>query len=158
MKVLVIYDSYFSNTEQIANAIAGSFAEQENIKVVKVDAVVEDDLEGLDYLLVGSPTRGFQPSDGTKAFLKTLSGDSLDGVKVAAFDTRISADDIQSGLLRIFVNLAGYAAKPISNRLKKAGGELVMAPEGFYVKGEKGPLKDGELERASQWGKECSST
>jgi len=28
-----------------------------------------------------------------------------------------------------------------------------MPPEGFLVTGEKGPLKEGELERAADWAK-----
>ena len=27
-----------------------------------------------------------------------------------------------------------------------------MPPEGFYVEGKEGPLKQGELERAKEWG------
>ena len=49
------------------------------------------------------------------------------------------------------MKLFGYAAKPIADRLKKKGGELTIPPEGVYVKGTEGPLKEGELERAADW-------
>ena len=29
---------------------------------------------------------------------------------------------------------------------------LVVPPEGFFIKDKEGPLKDGELERATAWG------
>ena len=42
-------------------------------------------------------------------------------------------------------------AKTIARQLQNKGGNLIIAPEGFLVTGEKGPLKDGELNRASLW-------
>jgi len=30
---------------------------------------------------------------------------------------------------------------------------LIASPEGFFVKGRKGPLKKGELKRAASWAK-----
>ena len=70
---------------------------------------------------------------------------------MAAFDTRIETSDIPSPVLRTFVKIGGYAARPIADRLKKKGGDLIASPEGFFVAGEKGPLKEGELERAAGW-------
>jgi hypothetical protein len=35
--------------------------------------------------------------------------------------------------------------------LKKAGGNLIVPPEGFYVDDTEGPLKAGELEPATRW-------
>ena len=72
-------------------------------------------------------------------------------MRVAAFDTRSDIDDVKSGLLRMMVGWFGYAAKPIADILVKKGGELFAPPEGFFVKGREGPLKDGELQRAAIW-------
>ncbi len=72
-------------------------------------------------------------------------------MKVAAFDTRLKADELDSAGLRFIVKTGGYAAKRIADRLKKAGGNLVAPPEGFYVQDTEGPMKPGELERAAQW-------
>jgi len=47
----------------------------------------------------------------------------------------------------------GYAAGRIANNLKKKGGILIASPEGFFVTGGQGPLKEGELERAAAWAK-----
>jgi flavodoxin I len=49
------------------------------------------------------------------------------------------------------VDKGGYAASTIAKALKKKGGQLAAPGEGFYVTGEQGPLKDGELERAADW-------
>lgn len=50
------------------------------------------------------------------------------------------------------MKVGGYAAGRIAETLKKKGGNLVMPPEGFFVKGKEGPLKEGELERTANWG------
>jgi hypothetical protein len=68
-----------------------------------------------------------------------------------SFDTRVSIRDIDNRLLNLFVRLFGYAAQPIANKLVKKGGTLVTPPEGFFVKGSEGPLKDGERDRAIEW-------
>ena len=73
---------------------------------------------------------------------------------MAAFDTRISIKDINNPLLSTLVKLFGYAAEPIAKKLQGKGGVLAAAPEGFIVKGTEGPLKEGELERASGWAQE----
>ena len=35
--------------------------------------------------------------------------------------------------------------------MKKQGRNVIIESEGFVVKGRKGPLKEGELERAEKW-------
>ena len=154
MKVLVVYDSFFGNTEQIAQAIGNALGSQEDVEVLRVSNVKPEQLTGLTLLIVGSPTRAFRPTPAINNLLRRIPMNSLRGVKVAAFDTRISVSDIGSPVLRVFAKLFVYAAKPISHRLKKKAGELVVPPEGFFVKGTEGPLKEGELERAADWARQ----
>ena len=151
MKVLIIYDSFFGNTEQIAYAIGNALGSGEDVGTFRVSGVKIEQLTGLELLIVGSPTRGFRPTQAITGFLKRISNNDLKGVKVAAFDTRISTSDIESSALRFLVKIGGYAAKRIADRLKKSGGTLIMPPEGFFVKDKEGPLKEGELERAVDW-------
>lgn len=154
-KVLVIYDSFFGNTERIAQSIGNALGRPEDVGILRVVDVKPEQLVGLKLLIVGSPTRAFSPSPAIKKFLKSIPKNGLKGVKVAAFDTRITDEEIDSAvfILRILVNIFGYAAKPISDRLVKKGGQLIAPPEGFFVQGMEGPLKEGELERASNWAK-----
>jgi hypothetical protein len=42
--------------------------------------------------------------------------------------------------------------------LKKKGGSEVIAPEGFFVSDTQGPLKAGELERATAWAQRLMHT
>jgi flavodoxin I len=154
MKVLVVYDSVYGNTEQVALAISNSLSSEGNIEKVHVNEVKLKQLQGLDYLIVGSPTHAFKPTKAIRQFLKSVSKDSLRDVKVAAFDTRISKGDVNSTVFNFFEKVFGYAAKPIAGRLMKKGGTLIVPPEGFFVNDTEGPLKDGEIERAESWAKQ----
>ena len=157
MKGLVVYDSVFGNTEKVAFAIGKALGPDEDVGTVKVVDLELEQLAGLEFLLVGSPTRAFNPTKGITSFLKRIPVGGLAGVKVAAFDTRVSPEDVNSKVLNVMVKLFGYAAKPIADRLAKKSGQLVMDPEGFIVTGTEGPLKEGELERAAAWAKEILS-
>ena len=147
MNTLIIYDSVFGNTEKIARAIAGVL-DTSAIPISQVDA---ERLRGLDLLVVGSPTRGFRPTEGISKLLNGLPKNHLAGARTAAFDTRIVLETIDSKALRFLVDKGGYAANTIAKMLEKKGGQRAAPPEGFFVTGEQGPLKDGELERAASW-------
>jgi flavodoxin len=151
MKALVLYESFFGNTEKIAQAIGDAIGKSMEAEVRKVSEVKQEQLKGFNLLIAGSPTRAFSPSPATNRFLKNIPANGLEGVKAAAFDTRISEDDANPRWLRFLMKLFGYAAEPISKKLRKKGAEIIIAPEGFCVKDTKGPLKEGELERASTW-------
>lgn len=145
---LIIYDSFFGNTQKVAEAIGEALG---NASVKKVCEVSHADLENLRILIIGSPTRAFQASPDIKNFLKKLQPDGLTGVKAAAFDTRIPKDQTDSGFLRFMINLFGYADTKIAKQLSKAGANVTIESTGFGVKDTEGPLLDGELDRAQTW-------
>ena len=151
MKALVVYDSVFGNTEQIAQAMGDALRPRMEVEVRRVGDVTPGQLTGVTLLIVGSPTRAFSPTPAAKKYLGSIPANALQGVVVAGFDTRISAEDTGPRILSVMVKLFGWAAKPIADRLQKKGGTLGAPPEGFYVKGSEGPLADGELERAARW-------
>ena len=142
MKLLVVYDSVYGNTEKIAKAIGEGVGG--NTNVLHANEAGPADLSGIDLLIVGAPTQGGRPSPAMQEFLKKISEKDIKGMDVASFDTRISAK---------WVGIFGYAADRIGKDLKKKGVNLVLPPEPFYVKATRGPLKDGELERAADWAK-----
>ena len=142
MKVLIVYDSVYGNTEKIAKAIGGAITGE--VKVLRVSEVNPSELRMIDLFIVGSPTQGGRPTPAIRDLLNKVPEPSLQGINVAAFDTRISTK---------LVGVFGYAAGRIAGNLKGKGGTLIASPEGFFVKGTKGPLKEGELERAAGWAK-----
>jgi flavodoxin I len=143
MKTLVVYDSVYGNTEKIAKAIGEAITGE--VTVLPVGEVNTSQLSTFDLLVVGSPTYGGRPTEAMRDFLDKVREPGLKGTNVAAFDTRLTAR---------WVRIIGFAAGKIAGRLKKDGGTLVVSPEGFFVEGSEGPLKEGELERAAAWAKE----
>ena len=142
MKALIIYDSVYGNTEKVARAIADAITPAYEVKVLGAGEANPSELESTDLLIVGSPTHGGRPTPAIQDLLNKVP--KLQGINVAAFDTRITTK---------LVGVFGYAAGRIANNLKKKGGTLIASPVGFFVTGGKGPLKEGELERAAGWAK-----
>jgi flavodoxin len=151
MKSLVAYDSVFGNTEKIAQAIGNALGSLPEVEIRRVGDVQPGQLAGLELLVVGSPTRGFRPTPAITKLLKGIPRNGLQGIRVAAFDTRVSMDDVNSSFLRTMVNWLGYAAEKIAGRLKQKGGVEATLPGAFIVQGPEGPLAEGELERAAEW-------
>lgn len=163
MKILVIYDSAYGNTEKIARAIGDALGSPPDVTVLQVGEVAPAHLAGLGLLIVGSPTQRFSATAAISSFLKGLPEQGLKGVKVAAFDTRFTREHMKSisSVLSFSAGIVGdsaYAAKSIASGLKKKGGELLAPPDGFYVEDTEGPLMKGELERAAGWIRQINSS
>lgn len=149
MSALVVYESYFGNTRAIAEAIASGLAAQA-VPVTQAPELPED----LTLLVVGAPTqnlglpqpkgrekvmeRGGSAGDfGVREWLAGLRGHQ--GVRAVTFDTSTST-------------AMGTASKAAVKALKRAGFRAVQRGESFKVTGTEGPLAEGELERAREWG------
>ena len=142
MKTLVIYDSVHGNTEQIARAIGKGIGGE--VKIVRPSELNGLEFKDFGLLVIGSPTQGGRPLPSIKDFVDKIPPDTLKNLKIAVFDTRIPAK---------WVSIFKYAAGRISAALEEKGIKPIAPPEGFFVKGTKGPLKEGELERAVEWAK-----
>lgn len=160
MKALVVYESLFGNTEQIARAISKGLAEHSDVEVCEVRDAPMVIPEELDLIVVGGPTHAFSmsmPSTREGAFLQGESqGSAALGVRewlghqrrvphsalVAMFDTRV-------GKVR---HMPGSAARGAAKLAHKLGYAAVAKPQSFYVDDVTGPLAAGELERAQSWG------
>lgn len=150
MSALVVYASQYGNTQKIAEAIGEAL--QPDARVVTVaDAKIET-IARVDLLIAGSPTQAGRPLGSLQSFLSSLPEGSLTGVRVAAFDSRFDVRD-QKFMLRMLMRTIKYAAGKIAGILTSKGGRLIAPPEGFFVTGKEGPLKDGEIDRAQQWAK-----
>ena len=148
VRALVVYDTKYGNTEEIAEAIGDAILG----KVFRVDNTKHLDLSKFDLIIIGSPTWGGRPTGAINEFLGRIPEDVLKKSLMAAFDTRILGED-NSFFSRFLIRIIGYASYRIANRLQKMGCRMASAPEGFIVTGYKGPLKAGELARASKWAK-----
>jgi flavodoxin len=157
MRAAVVYESWFGNTQKIAEAIAEGLRSGGEAVVVSVDQPAPH-LGEIDLLVVGAPTHihGLSSGASRKSAVQQLGTDGRagrgvrdwlqelpagEGRAAAAFDTRIEKP----------VVLVGSAARKIAKRLERHGFELVVPPESFFVLDAQGPLKEGDLERANAW-------
>jgi len=141
MKALIIYDSIFGNTQKIARDLAQTLSETLTTHLIPAREATLDVLKEEKILLIGSPTQQYNPTPAVQAFLERIPDDTLQGVFVAAFDTRYRVSHWSSG----------SAAWIIARLLQHTGPSLIVPPQSFFVAKMEGPLEEGETERARQW-------
>jgi flavodoxin I len=145
MKILIIYDSAYGNTEKVAKAIAEELTPGNDVAVTKPKGIDEIETDNLNLLIIGSPTQAGRPLPSIQALVNALPADSLKNTKVAVFDTRVEM---------LIAKVFGYAADKIAKALKPSKGKMISPPAGFIVNDKEGPLKQGELDRAKYWAKD----
>jgi hypothetical protein len=170
MRTVIVYESVFGNTRQVAEAIAGGIRVSQpgsEVACVPVSGATASLVGGADLLIAGGPThmRGMSSrmtrrkgaegeqqktpglplepgygDDGLREWFASLGQTGQAGQPAAAFDTRVAS------------RLAGGAARKIG-RLLRGHGYRVLAQEGFIIDGSAhGPLRAGETVRAASWG------
>ncbi len=145
MNALIIYDSMYGNTKTIARTIAEGVTG--NVKIIKAGDVRP--MDDVNLLIVGSPTQGGRYTKPIAAFLNEISGKIKKGTNIAVFDTRMPST---------WVKIFGFAANKLADYFKKEGFDTVVAPEFLLVQSAKGPLMDGEREKAMLWAKNTCRT
>lgn len=154
MKALILFRSHFGNTQQVAERIAQQITELGHEAVVKDLREKLPDLNGFNFIMIGSPTR-FARADG-KA-LSALKQLRKNGYKnpVAVFDTYgpvpAEPEKLEKSKRWLYPGAAG-----IMQKVAKEQG-LNVYPETLRCEvlgGTKGPLKDHELEEAAKFTKE----
>jgi hypothetical protein len=167
MNALVVYESVYGNTRDVAEAVAEGLGDAEVVPVHEA----ADRARGVDLLVVGAPTHihglptprsrqagadavrehtgtlvepGVAEEPGLRAWLPGLPRGG-GHARAAVFDTRLDKP----------AWLTGAASHGIARRLRRHGYD-VLAIESFLVEGSEGPLEPGELERARAWGRELA--
>jgi len=165
MKIVIIYESMYGNTKEVAEAVATVMGTAGDVRIVPAHEASATETTGADLVIVGGPTHahGMSRSSSRKAadteaeqnpelnIEEGAAGPGLrdwfakveksSGQQAAAFDTRIDKPAL----------LTGSAARGIAKRLRKLDFALIAAPESFFVDHSEGPLREGEATRAVQW-------
>jgi len=160
MRALIVYESMFGNTEEVATAVARGLADRLEVELREVSEAPSPITEFLDLIVVGGPTHALSMSKpatradairqgaehgheevGLREWLAGLPRGPHSEM-VATFDTR--AEQVK--------HLPGSAAKKASRLVDRLGYELI-GRESFYVNDISGPLELGELGRAEAWGR-----
>jgi hypothetical protein len=159
---LVVYESMFGGTRQVAEAITEGLARSARCTVVEVGAAPSLVDSDVDLLVIGAPTHAFglsTPDTRHQAQAETTTPILSRGLGVrewlpavvvlsprtrtAAFDTRVKQRWVP-----------GSAAHKIAHALAHRGLSPATGPISFRVDGMTGPLLDGELDRARAWGED----
>ena len=147
MKGAVVYHTKWGNCRQVAEAIAGGLAES-GIAVTLLDLESGADLESkLSFLVLGSPTRVGKATGPARRFAKRKLGKSWLGKPFAAFGTGIADRGEKE---------EPKGADDLDRRLSQAGLVRLLPPFKARVTGMKGPLAEGELERAARFGRDLA--
>lgn len=141
MRVLIVYGSQFGTTERLARAMGAAIAGEHEVQVLASHEAERLDGAGIDLLVVGAPTQLHGHRLLTRSFLRALGERGFRGTPAAAFDTRSHGDR----------GSTGSAAEAIAGLLTQAGCDLLAPAESFTVGGLRGPLDQGELDRAKAW-------
>ncbi len=160
MEAIVVYESLWGNTAEVARAVAEGLGP--GARALRTDEVTPEDVAGAELVVAGAPVFGFKLSsqkmrDGIrqspgKGPAPDLSCPLLRGWLAAlpegpgwaaAFDTQVRGP-------------FGKGAPEIGEQLEAKGRVRIAEPQGFVVKGSQGPLRKGEAERARAWGEELA--
>jgi flavodoxin len=165
MRALVIYESMFGNTREVASAVARGLSTRMAVDLYEVGSAPDEIDDGVDLVVAGGPTHAFSmsrpntrqsavdqadtPVVSTKRGLREwidTAGPTLRDRAIATFDTKIDK-----------AYLPGSAARAAHKRLRRFGCRPVAPAENFTVLGTTGPLTDGELDRAARWGEHLTT-
>lgn len=162
VRAVVVYESIFGNTKDVARAIAEGLSAHLPVETVEVGAAPTSLTEDV-VLVVGGPTHAFGMSrpetrqdaaasatapvsqtQGVREWLKriTISGHP----SVATFDTKVTRP-----------RLPGSAGHAIERSLQGKGCRILRPAETFLVHGKTGPLAGGEVQRARAFGRELGA-
>jgi hypothetical protein len=162
MRAVIVYESHWGNTADVARAIAAGIGPE--VRVLDTDEATAAAIRDADLIVAGAPVMAFGlPGDRARAGLEQaasrapvppdtshpslrewLAGLPAGRGAAAAFETRIRWSP-------------GGATGAIERELSRAGYRTVAKARKFVVTGQYGPLRDGELEKARQWGRELAA-
>ncbi len=157
MKAIVVYESHWGNTAAIARAIAeGIGADAQAMSTAEATGAVVADL---DLIVAGAPLLGFSlPTEGMLKSIATNAARDPVPPDLAHPSMRSWLEALPPGQghaaafeTRIWWS-PGSAAKAILQRLEAHGYRPLDKAQKFVVEDKYGPLRAGELERATAWG------
>jgi hypothetical protein len=161
MNAVVVYESLWGNTAAVARAIAEGIGD--GAVAVTTDAALPSLLADADLVVAGAPVLGFRlgTDEMRESIARTEAGAPIPP-DLAHPSLRSWLDALPAGHAacaafetRIWWSPRG-ATGDIERRLVEAGHRRVARAEKFVVVDKYGPLRDGELERATAWGRQLA--
>jgi flavorubredoxin len=162
MKAVVVYESLWGNTAAVARAIAEGIGP--DTPAVTTDTVSAEMIADADLIVAGAPVLAFSlATDAMRKSVATSEASAPVPPDLAHPSLRSWLDALPAGTARcaafetrIWWSPRG-ATGDIESRFERAGYRIVAKAQKFVVKDKYGPLREGEVERARQWGMELAS-
>lgn len=173
MRTVIVYESLFGDTREIAEAIARGAKEADPDGDVACVSVLEADLDDVrlaTLLIAGGPTQFFGMASRSKSGTWLREQDRVAGHSRSghALEPGVGGETLHEWLnhlpeatlgskaaafdTRLDNLMSGGAAGGIARRLRGRLYDVIADPEGFVVEDIEGPLRGGELDRAMSWG------
>jgi len=153
MKGIVVYDTSYGNTRKIAETIAETLKESGvEADLFYVKKVKKLSAKDYDFLVLGSPTRYGTMSFTVKRFLGKVKSEEWANRPFAAFDTE-NPENIEQARIQ---NKEWSAAEKIAVKLREKQMNQLLPVLKAVVFGWKGPLQEGEVERAKEYARELA--
>lgn len=161
-RALVVFESVFGNTRQIAEAIAGGLKEHFDVQLA--EAAAKPSPAGAALIVVGGPIHALgmsKPATREEAAKQAREFGHLEvstrpGIREWLSELPPTAQHVDAAVFDTAVKVGwfviGSAARGEASILEKKGYSIAGRPEHFLVKDVDGPLVPGELERAKAWG------
>ena len=147
-RVFIVYDTKYGNTKLVAEKIAEGIREVKGIETEVSDVKKVDlkKIDSFDAILIGAPTHFGSPSRTIMKFIDKLGKLKLKAKGVAVFDTFLGED-------------FEMATKKMENRLHEKIPALKLMTPGLSIRvdGMKGPITEGELPKAIEFGKKIAA-
>jgi menaquinone-dependent protoporphyrinogen IX oxidase len=153
MKGIVVYDTSYGNTKKIAETIAETLKKSG----IEADLFYVKDVKKLsakdyDFLMLGSPTKFGTMSFAVRSFLGKVKTEEWVNKPFAAFDTE-NPENIERAQAE---NKEWSAAEKIAEKLKDKKMNQLLPVLKAVVFGQKGPLKEGEIDRAKDYARQLA--
>ena len=154
MRALILYRSYHGNTSQVAEVLAGE------IEKLGHQADVRDlrrrlpDLCDIDCVLIGAPTRMGRATWKARRALRRLRRQGLGAKPLGIFDTYGPLPTDSAKLEEDRKWFYPGAVGMLQARAQKLGLHVLPKTLRCQVQGAKGPLQEGEAEKAAQFARE----
>lgn len=150
MKGLVVYHTRYGNCRKIAESLARGL-EEAGLEVAIIDTSARKVSPDVDFLTPGAGTRMGRVTGSMRRFLeREIKGKAWAGKTFLAFGTGVRPEGEGSR----YDEWSVRGAVRIHEALDARGLKAVAGPAKFYVQETKGPLEEGEEERAYALGLE----
>lgn len=156
MSAIVVYESFWGNTAQVARAIAEGIGS--DARALHTNEATDALVAEAELVVIGAPIIGFSlvQESGRQQLAREVGAPSTADLSHRSMRSWLESLPKGTGRFAVFETGLGWspsgAHKAMTKALQGAGYTEAAKKERFLVTGRFGPLKEGEIERAKDWG------